>query len=61
LITVSEAAKRCFLEIKPTARSNGKVMRLDTARASTEIHHAWHSSSLRSHYAPLVGSGAGRR
>ena len=34
MIAITEAARRCFLQIKPTARSNGEVMRLDTVRHS---------------------------
>jgi Fe-S cluster assembly iron-binding protein IscA len=34
LIIITEAAKRCFLEIKPAEHANGEVMRLDRMRSS---------------------------
>ena len=34
MIIVSDAAKKRFLKIKPAERSNGEIMRLETARAS---------------------------
>ena len=40
MIIVSEAARKHFLEIKPAGRSNGEVMRLETAGASANGEEA---------------------